>query len=138
MNKTDEDRLPSNGFQTWKPGANSSTIVLLRQAPVTQPLPELSVHRQEIVRQAKKGRTSFIKLLTNAGIIPGITVDTGAKDLAGRPGEKITEGLDGLRERLAVYYHLGARFAKWRAVIKIGEGIPSHGCIGANAHALAR
>jgi fructose-bisphosphate aldolase, class I len=57
---------------------------------------------EETIRQAKKGRTSFIKLLTNAGIIPGITVDTGAKDLAGRPGEKITEGLDGLRERLAV------------------------------------
>ena len=92
----------------------------------------------ETIRQAKKDGTSFIKLLTNAGIIPGIKVDTGAKDLAGRPGEKITEGLDGLRERLALYYQVGARFAKWRAVIKIGEGIPSHGCIEANAHALAR
>jgi fructose-bisphosphate aldolase, class I len=92
----------------------------------------------ETTRQAKKDGTSFIKVMTNAGIIPGIKVDTGAKDLAGRPGEKITEGLDGLRERLAAYYDLGARFAKWRAVIKIGEGIPSHNCIEANAHALAR
>jgi fructose-bisphosphate aldolase, class I len=92
----------------------------------------------ETIHQAKKDGTPFIKLLTDAGIIPGIKVDTGAKDLAGRPGEKITEGLDGLRERLSAYYNLGARFAKWRAVIKIGEGIPSHGCIEANAHALAR
>ncbi len=92
----------------------------------------------ETIHQAKKDGTSFSKLLTNAGIIPGIKVDTGAKDLAGRPGEKVTEGLDGLRDRLAAYYKLGARFAKWRAVIKIGEGIPSHGCIEANAHALAR
>jgi fructose-bisphosphate aldolase class I len=92
----------------------------------------------ETIRQAKKDGTLFIKVMTNAGIIPGIKVDTGAKDLAGRPGEKITEGLDGLRDRLAAYYDLGARFAKWRAVIKIGEGIPSHACIEANAHALAR
>jgi fructose-bisphosphate aldolase class I len=92
----------------------------------------------ETIRQAKKDGTLFIKVMTNAGIIPGIKVDTGAKDLAGRPGEKITEGLDGLRDRLAAYYDLGARFTKWRAVIKIGEGIPSHACIEANAHALAR
>jgi len=92
----------------------------------------------ETIRQTRKDGTPFIKVLTKAGIIPGIKVDTGAKDLAGHPGEKITEGLDGLRERLAEYYKLGARFAKWRAVIKIGEGIPSHGCIEANAHALAR
>jgi fructose-bisphosphate aldolase, class I len=92
----------------------------------------------ETIHQAKKDGTSFVKVATDAGIIPGIKVDTGAKDFAGHPGEKITEGLDGLRERLAAYYKLGARFAKWRAVIKIGEGIPSHGCIEANAHALAR
>ena len=92
----------------------------------------------ETIRQAEKDGTPFTKVLTKAGIIPGIKVDTGAKDLAGHPGENITEGLDGLRERLAEYYKLGARFAKWRAVIKIGEGIPSLGCIEANAHALAR
>ena len=92
----------------------------------------------ETIHQAKKDGTPFIRLLTDAGIIPGIKVDTGAKDLAGHPDEKVTEGLDGLRERIAAYYKLGARFAKWRAVIKIGEGIPSDGCIEANAHALAR
>ena len=82
----------------------------------------------ETIRQAKKDGTSFVKLMTEAGIIPGIKVDTGAKDMAGHPGEKITEGLDGLRERLSEYRQMGARFAKWRAVITIGEGIPSHGC----------
>jgi len=92
----------------------------------------------ETIRQQKKDGTPFIKILTDAGIIPGIKVDTGAKDLAGFPGEKITEGLDGLRERLAEYFQMGARFAKWRAVIAIGEGIPSRSCIEANAHALAR
>src|SRR6266436_866482 len=93
---------------------------------------------EETIRQAKKDGTSFIKIMTNTGIIPGIKVDTGAKDLAGHPGEKITEGLDGLRERLAEYYKLGARFAKWRAVIDIGSGIPSRYAIDANAEALAR
>ena len=92
----------------------------------------------ETIRQQKKDGTTFIKILTDAGIIPGIKVDTGAKDLAGFPGEKITEGLDGLRERLAEYFQMGARFAKWRAVIAIGKGIPSRSCIEANAHELAR
>ncbi len=91
----------------------------------------------ETIRQSKNDGTSFVKLLTEAGIVPGIKVDTGAKDLAGHPGEKITEGLDGLRERLSEYRQMGARFAKWRAVITIGDGIPSRGCIEANAHALA-
>ena len=72
------------------------------------------------------------------GIIPGIKVDTGAKDLAGRAGEKVTEGLDGLRERLREYFALGARFAKWRAVFALGDGLPTRACIDANAHALAR
>jgi fructose-bisphosphate aldolase class I len=92
----------------------------------------------ETIRQQKQDGTPFIKILANAGIIPGIKVDTGAKDLAAHPGEKITEGLDGLRDRLAEYFQMGARFAKWRAVIAIGEGIPSRSCIEANAHALAR
>jgi fructose-bisphosphate aldolase, class I len=92
----------------------------------------------ETIRQRKKDGTPFIKVIADAGIIPGIKVDTGAKDLAGRPGEKITEGLDGLRERLSEYFQMGARFAKWRAVIALGEGIPSPGCIEANAQALAR
>ena len=92
----------------------------------------------ETIRQQKKDGTPFIKVITEAGIIPGIKVDTGAKDMAGHPGEKITEGLDGLRERLAEYFQMGARFAKWRAVIAIGDGIPSRSCLEANAHALAR
>jgi len=92
----------------------------------------------ETIRQQKKGGTPFIKILTDAGIIPGIKVDTGAKDLAAHPGEKITEGLDGLRDRLKEYFQMGARFAKWRAVIAIGGNIPSRSCLEANAHALAR
>ena len=92
----------------------------------------------ETIRQQKKDGTPFVKVLNDAGIIPGIKVDTGAKEMAGHAGEKITEGLDGLRERLVEYAQMGARFAKWRAVIALGEGIPSRACIGANAHALAR
>jgi len=92
----------------------------------------------ETIRQRKKDGTSFVKILTDAGIIPGIKVDIGANDLAGHAGEKITEGLDGLRDRLHEYFQMGARFAKWRGVIALGDGIPSRGCIAANAHALAR
>ena len=92
----------------------------------------------ETIRQASADGTPFPKLLDRQGIIPGIKVDKGAQDLAGAPGEKITEGLDGLRERLAEYFELGARFAKWRAVITIGADIPSEYCLWTNAHALAR
>ena len=92
----------------------------------------------ETIHQQKKDGTPFVKVLTDAGIIPGIKVDTGAKDMAAHPGEKITEGLDGLRDRLKEYFQMGARFAKWRAVIAIGDGIPTRSCIEANAHALAR
>ena len=92
----------------------------------------------ETIRQQKTDGTPFVKVITDAGIIPGIKVDTGAKDMAGHPGEKITEGLDGLRDRLAEYFQMGARFAKWRAVITLDAGIPSRGCIEANAQALAR
>jgi fructose-bisphosphate aldolase, class I len=92
----------------------------------------------ETIRQQKKDGTSFVKAITDAGIIPGIKVDTGAKNMAGHPGEKITEGLDGLRDRLAEYSQMGARFAKWRAVIAIGDGLPTRGCLEANAQALAR
>ncbi|MDH3231579.1 MAG: fructose-bisphosphate aldolase class I [Alphaproteobacteria bacterium] len=93
----------------------------------------------ETLRQSAADGTPFAKLLQNAGMIPGIKVDTGAKPLAGSPDEKVTEGLDGLRERCREYYQLGARFAKWRAVITIaGDAHPSQACISANAHALAR
>ena len=92
----------------------------------------------ETIRQQKKDGTPFLKIIVDAEIIPGIKVDAGAKAMAGYPGEKITEGLDGLRERLKEYAQMGARFAKWRAVITIGNGLPSRGCIDANAQALAR
>ena len=92
----------------------------------------------ETIRQSTQAGGTFLQLIKDAGMIPGIKVDTGAKDMAGHSEEKVTEGLDGLRERIAEYYQLGARFAKWRAVITIGDGIPSRACIEANAHGLAR
>jgi len=92
----------------------------------------------ETIHQAKQDGTSFVDVLTQAEIIPGIKVDVGATEMAGFPGEKITEGLDGLRDRLHEYAHLGARFAKWRGVLTIGEGLPSRGCIEANMQALAQ
>lgn len=92
----------------------------------------------ETIRQAAADGTPLTEIIAKAGSIPGIKVDEGAKPLPFRPGEKITEGLDGLRERLKEYYELGARFAKWRAVIDIAPGLPGYNCINANAHALAR
>jgi fructose-bisphosphate aldolase class I len=92
----------------------------------------------ETIRQTASNGKSFLTLLKDSGIVPGIKVDMGAKELAGRPGEKITEGLDGLQARLTEYAQMGARFAKWRAVITIGENMPSVGCIRANANTLAR
>src|SRR5213595_506108 len=92
----------------------------------------------ETIRQKTRDGRSFVDVLEQEGIIPGIKVDKGAKAMANFPGEKITEGLDGLRERLTEYGKLGARFAKWRAVITIGEAIPTEYCIWVNAHALAR
>ena len=92
----------------------------------------------ETIRQGASEGTPFVEVLRRQGSIPGIKVDKGAKPLAGAPGEQVTEGLDGLRERLGEYRELGARFAKWRAVIAIGDGIQSDYCIRTNAHALAR
>jgi fructose-bisphosphate aldolase class I len=92
----------------------------------------------ETLRQSTSDGTPFPKFLDDLGIVPGIKVDTGAKPLAGHNGETVTEGLDGLRDRLVEYYSLGARFAKWRAVINIDDMLPSDFCIKANAHALAR
>ena len=92
----------------------------------------------ETIRQKTKKGTPFVEVLRQQGVIPGIKVDKGAKPLALFPGEKVTEGLDGLRERLAEYVKLGARFTKWRAVIRISEGIPTPICLAANAHALVR
>ena len=92
----------------------------------------------ETIRQQTRDGTGFVAAITAAGILAGIKVDAGAKPLAGHHGERVSEGLDGLRERLSAYVRMGARFAKWRAVIAVGEAIPSRGCIDANAHALAR
>jgi len=92
----------------------------------------------ETIRQKTSDGVPFPKYLAELGMVPGIKVDKGAHDLAFFPGEKITEGLDGLAARMTEYYELGARFAKWRAVINIGDGIPSEFCLRANAHALAR
>jgi fructose-bisphosphate aldolase, class I len=92
----------------------------------------------ETLRQNAKDGTPLVKVIAQAGALPGIKVDKGTKPLPNCPGEVVTEGLDGLRERLAEYRELGAKFAKWRAVIDIGSGIPSYECINANAHALAR
>ncbi|HEY1141883.1 MAG TPA: class I fructose-bisphosphate aldolase [Lysobacter sp.] len=92
----------------------------------------------ETIRQSTSDGVPFAKYMMDNGMIPGIKVDKGTHNLAGCPGEVVTEGLDGLRDRLAEYYKLGARFAKWRAVINIGDDIPSGTCIDANTHALAR
>jgi fructose-bisphosphate aldolase class I len=121
---TEESRRAYRGLLFTTPGAEQfiSGVILY----------------DETIRQKTNDGALFPDYLANKGILPGIKVDTGAKNLALCPGEKVTEGLDGLRERLAAYFKLGARFAKWRAVITIGEGIPSHTCLYANAHALAR
>jgi fructose-bisphosphate aldolase, class I len=96
------------------------------------------IMQDETIHQKSSTGVPLAEVLAKQGIIPGIKVDTGAKSLAGFLGESVTEGLDGLRDRLASYRQMGARFAKWRAVIRIGEGLPSSTCINVNAHALAR
>jgi fructose-bisphosphate aldolase class I len=121
---TEESRRTYRGLLFTTPGAEQfiSGVILF----------------DETLRQKTNDGVLFPDYLAKKGILPGIKVDKGAMDLALCPGEKVTEGLDGLRPRLAEYFKLGARFAKWRAVITIGEGIPSHTCLYANAHALAR
>ena len=94
--------------------------------------------QDETIHQKSADGTPLIQVLSKQGILPGIKVDTGAKPLAGFPDETVTEGLDGLRERLSAYRDMGARFAKWRAVIHLSDALPSRACISANAHALAR
>ncbi len=116
--------------------------MLLRTAPAMSERISGVILYDETIRQKAKDGTPLVELIAKSGAVPGIKVDAGAKPLAGAPGEMITEGLDGLRTRLADYYQLGARFAKWRAVINIGmkgdESVPSQYCVNANAHALAR
>ncbi len=111
---------------------------LLLTAPKANEYLSGAILFDETIRQSTKDGVPFAKYMADHGMIPGIKVDKGAHPLAGCPGELVTEGLDGLRERLQEYCKLGARFAKWRAVINIGEDIPSGTCIEANSHALAR
>jgi fructose-bisphosphate aldolase class I len=129
-------------FAQWGIPQDEETRRAYRELIVTTPgLGESisgAILYDETIRQKKKDGTLIVKSLIDARIIPGIKVDTGAKNMAGHAGEKVTEGLDGLRDRLVEYFRMGARFAKWRAVIALGDGIPSRGCIEANANALAR
>lgn len=111
---------------------------LLVQAPGIEQYVSGMIMYDETLRQSTKDGRRFVDVLKGKGMIPGIKVDTGAKDLALHAGEQVTEGLDGLRERLEEYSSLGAQFAKWRAVINISDALPSAACIKANAHALAR
>lgn len=111
---------------------------LLVTTPGLERFINAAILSDETIRQKTKEKIPFVDILIDVGIISGIKVDLGTTDLAGFPNEKITDGLDGLQARLDEYYQLGARFAKWRAVITIGKGIPTWACIEANAHALAR
>ena len=136
-NGTMSNRLESVGIQP-SPESRRSYRVNLFSADGYQSSISGVILFDETLRQSMDDGTPIPVALSNKGVIPGIKVDTGAKDLANHKGEKITEGLDGLRERCSEYFAMGARFAKWRAVIKIDDEIPSDACISTNAHALAR
>ena len=136
-NPTCNKRFAQNGIPQTEEARRSYRELILTTPGLNEFISGAILYDETIRQQAANGK-SLITLLQDVGIVPGIKVDMGAKDMAGHPGEKITEGLDGLDVRLAQYAQLGARFAKWRAVITIGDNIPSGGCIQANAHALAR
>jgi fructose-bisphosphate aldolase class I len=130
-------RFAAIGIDNVEPNRRAYRDMLLTTPDLAEHISGVILYDETIRQQALDG-TPFPELLAKVGIIPGIKVDTGARDLPLHPGEKITEGLDGLPERVAEYVRLVARFAKWRAVITIGEGIPSRACLVANAQALAR
>ena len=134
---TCETRFKSVGVESTEENRRTYRGLLFTTPGVEQFLSGVILF-DETLRQKTSDGVPFAQYLAKKGIIPGIKVDAGAKALALCPNEKVTEGLDGLSKRLDEYFKLGARFAKWRAVITIGEGIPSHTCIYANAHALAR
>jgi fructose-bisphosphate aldolase, class I len=136
-NATITKRLAKIGCESTEEHRRSYRELLFTTPGIAQWISGVILY-DETIRQKTRDGVAFPDYLAKLGIIPGIKVDTGAKPLAGFPGETITEGLDGLRERLIEYYKLGARFAKWRAVIDIGDGIPTRFAIEANAHALAR
>jgi fructose-bisphosphate aldolase, class I len=134
---TIEKRLKSINVPSTEENRRAYRDVLFTTAGAGEFISGVILFDETIRQKTRDGRT-FVQVLEEQGIIPGIKVDKGAKPMANFPGEKITEGLDGLRERLTEYRQLGARFAKWRAVIGIGEKIPTRTCIASNAEALAR
>ncbi len=139
---TMKKRLDSIGVESTEANRRDYREMLFRTTDALESYISGVILFDETLRQNAADGTPLVQLIQDAGSIPGIKIDRGAKDLAGSPGEKVTEGLDGLRERLAEYYDLGARFTKWRAVIDIGRGgdrsIPSARAIRVNAHGLAR
>jgi fructose-bisphosphate aldolase class I len=136
-NSTISKRFQKIGLESTEEHRRSYRELLFSTAGMAQWISGVILY-DETIRQKTRDGVPFPDYLTKLGVLPGIKVDTGAKPLAGFAGETITEGLDGLRERLVEYYKLGARFAKWRAVIDIGEQAPTRFAIEANAHALAR
>ena len=137
-NTTIKKRFDAIGVESTEDNRRDYRELLFRSADGMKHISGVILY-DETIRQKAKDGTPLVKLIERAGALPGIKVDKGAKPLAlAHEGEVITEGLDGLRERLVEYRNLGARFAKWRAVIDIGKGYPTRNCIHANAHALAR
>jgi fructose-bisphosphate aldolase class I len=134
---TIEKRLAAIGVESSEASRRSYREMLFTAKGAAEFISGVILY-DETIRQKSADGMPFVELLKSQGIIPGIKVDLGAKDFPGHPGEKVTEGLDGLGKRCAEYYGLGARFAKWRAVLNIGDAIPSEACLIANAHALAR
>ena len=134
---TIEKRLKSIEVESTEENRRAYREMLFTTAGIGEHVSGVILY-DETIRQSTKDGVPFTKVLVDAGVIPGIKVDMGAKPLAGAEGEKVTEGLDGLRERLMEYRELGAKFTKWRAVIDIGKDRPSAYCIHVNAHALAR
>lgn len=137
-NATCEKRFKSVGVECTEANRRTYRDLLFTAKGIEDFVSGVILFDETLRQSTVAGNEPFPRYLESKGIIPGIKVDKGTHDLALGPGEKITEGLDGLRGRLAEYFKLGARFAKWRAVITIGSGIPTHACLYANAHALAR
>lgn len=130
-------RLASVGLESTEPLRRAYREILFTTPGLSEHVSGVILYDETLRQRASDGRP-FAQVLLDAGILPGIKVDAGTTDLAHFPGELVTQGLDGLRERLADYVSLGARFAKWRAVIRIGPGVPTATCVQANAYGLAR
>ena len=136
-NRTIGDRFAALGVENTERNRRDYREMLFSSVGVEDCISGVILY-DETLRQRASDGVPIVDLLLQRGVLPGIKVDTGAQPLAGAPGEMVTEGLDGLRDRLAEYRELGAWFTKWRAVINIGDGLPSDYCVEANAHALAR